>query len=97
LQHEKLIRDLVPSLAHTKLHTRIAAPEELPKLLGAKLVEEAAEFAAEPSLEELADVLEVLDAILVQYNWTPAQLFSMRQAKADTRGAFRFRVVLVTD
>jgi predicted house-cleaning noncanonical NTP pyrophosphatase (MazG superfamily) len=79
------------------LHTRIAALEELPKLLGAKLVEEAAEFAAEPNLEELADVLEVLDAILIYYNWTPAQLFALRQAKADTRGTFRHRLVLVTE
>lgn len=94
---EKLIRDLVPSLARERLHTRIASSEEFPTLLSAKLVEEAREFAAEPNLEELADVLEVLDAILVHYNWTPAQLFSMRQAKADVRGTFRFRLVLVTD
>ena len=64
---EKLVRDQIPDIIRSEgrePQIRVAAPDELMPLLQAKLVEEAREFASTPTLEELADVVEVIHAHL---------------------------------
>jgi len=95
---EKLVRDRIPEIIRATGRepiTRIAPIEEMPQLLGRKLVEEANEFVAKPSLEELGDVLDVADSLLaVHEGWSMADLIGLRAAKRNERGGFAGRVVL---
>jgi predicted house-cleaning noncanonical NTP pyrophosphatase (MazG superfamily) len=93
----KLVRDKVPALLRAqgspRLHevSRLADREYL-EALADKLVEEAGEFFEAPfSLDELADVLEVVQA-LAQLLASPERLEEVRRAKAESRGGFDGRV-----
>jgi predicted house-cleaning noncanonical NTP pyrophosphatase (MazG superfamily) len=92
----KLVRDKIPEIirrngAEPVFH--IAAPEELPALLRAKLVEEVDEFLESSEPEELADVLEVVLALAQELGVQPEDLERLRRQKAAERGAFDERVV----
>jgi len=93
---EKLIRDNVAlRIKGKEPHAiRVAEPEEYPALLRAKLLEEVHEFIDEESVEELADVLEVIGALMSLYNIDPASLATMKQQKLNLAGGFRGRYVL---
>ena len=68
----KLVRDKMPQIAEANgrpMTTRRADPEEMLRLLKAKLIEEAAELAATrdgsaEELEEICDVLTVIDRLV---------------------------------
>lgn len=97
VRNRKLIRDRIPEIAAADglyLAVRQAAPDELPQLITEKLLEEAQEFALEPSLDELADVLEVIGAACHCFGWSSDQLEAAREAKRSERGAFDNRFVL---
>ncbi|MFJ4828427.1 hypothetical protein ACIP79_00575 [Streptomyces sp. NPDC088747] len=95
---EKLVRDLIPAIAPGRDY-RTADADEMPRLLNAKLLEEAQEVAdartAKEWAAELADVLEVVHALAARYGLTPEQLEGMRRDKAIARGGFALRVVLL--
>ncbi|MBI4146354.1 nucleoside triphosphate pyrophosphohydrolase [Candidatus Woesearchaeota archaeon] len=93
----KLVRDKIPVIIEKSgknARTHIADKDEYERLLKTKLVEEAAEFSKEPSIEELADVLEVVYALCDLLRIDKKQLEEMRRKKADERGAFANRIVL---
>lgn len=59
----KLVRDGIPRILGQQgipFEERIASPDEMPYLLIDKMREEIREFSERPSMEELADMLEVL-------------------------------------
>lgn len=97
---QKLIRDHIPTIAAAngdRLAVRTASPDELPALLAQKLLEEVAEVNtadAEDVLEELADVLEVLQAIAALHGHSPASIEEARAGKAAARGGFEHRLVM---
>ena len=104
---EKLIRDKLPEIAAAKgetLDVRIADPSEMPKLLAAKLVEEALELQEAVAagvvgnelaiVEELADVTEILGAFA---QGRQTALMKRLRDKLDERGAFHRRLVLRLD
>lgn len=98
---EKLVRDRIPEiLATQKIYRRHreAAEEERFQLVLDKLVEEAWEYLDKPSLEELADILEVLHALAKLHGFSPAALETQRAKKARERGAFdKFLVMEITE
>jgi len=97
---EKLVRDQIPDIIRREgrePQIRVAAPDELMPLLRAKLVEEAHEFANTPSLEELADLLEVMHAILHARGWKFSELEAKAETKRQARGAFACGWVLSID
>lgn len=64
--HNKLVRDKIPEIIEKsgkKAITRTLTQEEYLMELDRKLNEECAEYQADKSLEELADMLEVMYAI----------------------------------
>ena len=63
-------------------------------MLDEKLTEELTEYQESKSLEELADLLEVLRAVLKTRGWTWEQLEQVRAEKVAKRGAFQQRVML---
>ena len=93
----KLVRDKIPEIiAHEgnvpTVHT--ASDEEYRSELYKKLNEEVREVTEVPSLEEAADLYEVLLAICTLEGWTLAELEAKRFAKCQERGGFTQRIIL---
>lgn len=98
-EYDKLVRDDIPAIIEAdggRPITHVAGDEEYDRRLRAKLEEECAEFVDDPSPAELADVLEVVDALRTHYGWSRTELEQRRRAKRGERGGFEGRVVLET-
>ncbi len=96
--HNKLVRDRIPEIIAASGKTcvcRVLPEEEYLERLDEKLNEELAEYQESKSLEELADLLEVIRAVTVARGYTLEQLETVRAKKAQERGGFRDRVFLV--
>lgn len=94
-KYNKLVRDRIPEMLDGKnipYEKRIASPEEYKIELIKKLAEEAREFESDGSVEELADVLEVIEALkkLPEY----ANVEEVKQKKKEERGGFEERIIL---
>ena len=63
-------------------------------MLDAKLGEELVEYQESKSLEELADLLEVMDAVVKARGYTWEQLTDIRKKKKKERGGFEKRILL---
>lgn len=95
--HNKLVRDKIPQIIEAsgkKPVCHILTEEQYLKELDRKLNEEVAEYQADKSLEEMADVLEVLYAICEARGHSVEQLEVKRAAKAEARGGFKERIYL---
>jgi len=102
ITHNKLVRDLIPQIIENSgktCVTRTLSHEEYLAALDAKLAEELAEYQADKSMEELADLLEVMMAVAEARGYSFAEVEAIRRAKAEKRGGFRERIWLesVTD
>ena len=96
-RHNKLVRDRIPEIIEQSGRScrwRILDDDEYLRCLDAKLEEELAEYLADGSLEELADLLEVLCAAAQARGCSREQLEELRQRKAGERGGFLGRVFL---
>lgn len=97
ITHNKLVRDLIPAIIEASgktCVTRILSDEEYLAALDAKLTEELAEYQADKSMEELADLLEVMMAVAEARGHSFAEVEAVRKAKAEKRGGFRERIFL---
>lgn len=95
--HEKLVRDRIPEIIQGSgkaCSTRILTQDEYVAALDAKLQEELNEYQADKSMEELADLLEVMMAVAEARGHTFAEVEAIRQQKAAKRGGFRERIWL---
>lgn len=95
--HNKLVRDKIPAIieaAGKKAYCRTLSEEEYLCELDRKLNEECAEYQADKSIEELADMLEVIYAIAVARGSSVEELEQVRRDKADKRGGFAERIYL---
>ena len=95
--HNKLVRDRIPEIVEAS--GRICITEVLPndayiQALDAKLSEELAEYQQSKSLEELADLLEVMGAVVKARGYTWDDLTRVRKEKRAQRGAFDQRIFL---
>lgn len=96
-EFDKLVRDRIPERIRESGETpvtHVADEAEYRDRLAAKLVEEAEEFREDRTVDELADVEAVLDAIRRAYGVSEAAVERERRAKAADRGEFADRVVL---
>ncbi|MBQ8201770.1 MAG: nucleoside triphosphate pyrophosphohydrolase [Clostridia bacterium] len=95
--HGKLVRDLIPEIieASGKSCTiRTLSQEEYITALDAKLNEELSEYQADHSLEELADLLEVMMAVTAARGHDFSEVEALRRDKAANRGGFQQRIWL---
>lgn len=95
--HNKLVRDRIPEIIETagkSCVTHILSDEEYIAALETKLDEEVAEYQADKSLEEMADILEVLQAICIARGYSLEKLETTRTKKSKERGGFRDKVFL---
>ena len=95
--HNKLVRDRIPEIIEASGKT--CTVEVLPndayiQALDAKLGEELAEYQQSKSLEELADLLEVMGAVVKARGYTWDDLTRVRKGKRAQRGAFDQRIFL---
>ncbi len=97
MKYNKLVRDKIPEIIKRKGGTpitHIADDLEYWQKLKEKLREEVAEFIETESAEELADVLEVLEAVSEYKKFDPSELSGIKNKKAKERGKFRDRIIL---
>ena len=100
-EYNKLVRDRIPEIIHAdglSLETRVLPEQEYNRALLAKLVEEANEAAVASSADlpkELADVYEVLDAILSTVGLDPGTVRELQNQRRLERGGFQERLLLL--
>ena len=95
--YSKLVRDRIPEIirADGKIcTTEVLSDDRYLVMLDAKLAEELAEYQKDKSLEELADLLEVMQAVVRARGWTWEQLEQVQQEKAARRGGFEKKILL---
>ena len=100
--YNKLVRDKILEIIESDglaYNARILESGELLKEIKAKMIEEAKEFqaaeTANESLEELADVLELIHTALSTLGRTFEELNEVRLQKKVKRGGFEKAVYLV--
>lgn len=97
IRYNKLVRDLIPRIIQQEgkqCHTRILSDQEYQKALIQKLQEEVTEFTEEPNLEELADILEVIQALAEALDSDIETVREIQQQKTLSRGGFDKRIFL---
>ena len=96
--YNKLVRDKIPDIIDSKPNqkckTKILTNEEYLFELNKKLQEEVKEYLESEEVEELADIEEVLRAILDAKNVSFEQFESTRLSKIEKRGAFKNKIYL---
>lgn len=100
--YNKLVRDRILEIIESDglaYNARILESSELLKEVKAKMIEEAKEFhaaeTANESLEELADVLELIHTALSTLGVTYEELNEVRLQKKVKRGGFEKAIYLV--
>jgi len=97
ITHNKLVRDKIPQIIEQAGKSCIY--ETLPdnqyfQMLNKKLLEEVTEYLESGTVEELADIGEVLYAILVFKNVSMEEYQKIRLDKRNARGGFTERILL---
>lgn len=98
IQFNKLVRDYIPEIIEKNGQTAcvtVLGDEEYKKALEEKLKEEVNEYISDNSVEELADILEVLDAILQFRNISWEDVMDTKKKKKEQRGGFDKRLFLI--
>jgi predicted house-cleaning noncanonical NTP pyrophosphatase (MazG superfamily) len=97
----KLVRDKVPDIIRRdgrEPSVKRVRGDELKGALKEKLVEEALELRGSDDVyEELADVLEVVDAIIARYGVDREKLDDVKKKKLDRAGGFEEGLVLIDE
>lgn len=96
-KYNKLVRDRIPDIIEADgktCVTEILDHANYLQMLDAKLTEELTEYQESKSLEELADLLEVLRAVLKARGWTWEQLEQVCDEKAAKCGSFQQKLML---
>lgn len=95
--YHKLVRDKIPDIIAGQgkpCGIRLMTDAEYLAALNAKLDEEVAEYHQSGSVEELADILEVVYAIAWEKGRTIAGLDGIRKDKEKERGSFWKKIML---
>lgn len=97
MRYDKLVRDKIPEVIKSKGEialTHIAEEAEYWQKLKEKLREEVEEFCSDESIGEIADILEVIDAICDHKGFNKQEVEEVKNKKAEERGGFKDRIIL---
>lgn len=92
--YDKLVRDGIVDIISDEGHHvawRVMTESEFVPALRSKLLEEVMEFTRDPSVDELADICQVIDSLVRFY----PELDKVMANKRDERGGFDNRVRLL--
>lgn len=95
--YNKLVRDRISDIIeadHKKCVIEILSDDEYLRLAEAKLDEELAEYHKDQSIEELADLLEVVYAVTRAKGYSLNDLEKIRSEKAKMRGGLDKKIML---
>ena len=97
MKYNKLVRDKIPEVIISRGGipiTHIADDKEYWEKLREKLQEEVGEFLESETVEEIADVQEVIEAIMNYKKFDQVELAKVKEKKVEERGAFVKRIIL---
>ena len=97
IHYHKLVRDRIPEIIESsgkRCVCSILSDEDYLIMLDTKLNEELAEYQESKSMEELADLLEVIRAVAAARGSSIEEVESIRKAKAAARGGFEQKILL---
>ena len=98
IRYDKLVRDKIPSIIEVSGKTAVTdriLPENMQAALDQKLQEEVKEYLESHSVEEMADLLEVLHGIAFHAGIDWSQIEAERLRKKEERGGFEKRIRLI--
>jgi len=98
IKYNKLIRDKIPEIIAADgkdYKVRKLDDEEYLESLNAKLQEELNEYQESGEVEELADILEIIYAILEHKDISKDEFEEMRKRKKGKRGGFSKKLFLI--
>lgn len=97
--YNKLVRDKIPEIIaskNKKYNIKYLKDDELKDALNNKLLEEVNEFIeSDHDIEEMADIFEIIGAILDLNNWTYDMVGQVQLDKVKARGAFEKGIFLI--
>lgn len=96
--YKKLVRDKIPEIIKAsggRCAFRLLSDKDYLAALDAKLAEELAEYQESHSVEELADLLEVIYAAAKARGCSAETLDRIREEKAAERGRFDKKILLM--
>lgn len=100
-EYNKLVRDRIPEIIGNHNHTCETVtlnPADYAQALRQKLIEEATEAATASDADlvtELADLYEVIDALLQTYNISRETAIAEQKRRREERGGFEKRIKLL--
>ena len=100
-KYHKLVRDKIPEIIQQsglKCETLTLSESEYRQALREKVVEEAQEIAVadeENLITELADIYEVIDAIIETYGINRELIIAEQMRRRQERGGFQKRIKLL--
>lgn len=97
MKYNKLVRDKIPEYIKGKGAepiTHVAGDSEYWEKLKEKLLEEANEFNKDENIEEVADILEVIEAISIYKGFDKNDIEKVKNKKAGEKGKFNDRIIL---
>ena len=100
--YNKLVRDRIPEIIEStgqSCLTKMLSDEDYIRMLDEKLNEELAEYQESKAIEELADLLEVIEATAKMRGCSWEALLDIKEQKRQKRGGFDQKILLleVTD
>lgn len=100
--YNKLVRDRIPEVIEStgkKFSTRILSESEYIEQLNKKAYEELDEYVntdnKEDTVEELADLLEIIHALSEYHGTSIEKVEEVRKQKAEKRGGFKKKIFLI--
>jgi predicted house-cleaning noncanonical NTP pyrophosphatase (MazG superfamily) len=96
-RHNKLVRDKIVDLIRAKgeeAKAHIATEDEYGQKLLEKLSEEVGEFIRDQNEEEIADIQEVIDAIIDFKGFDRNTIDRIKREKTNKKGKFEQRIIL---
>ncbi|HLD19790.1 MAG TPA: nucleoside triphosphate pyrophosphohydrolase [Patescibacteria group bacterium] len=97
MQYNKLVRDTIPEIIKSQGKTPVihtANEQEYWEKLKEKFQEEVGEFLDAESEEEMADVFEVITALLEHQGWGIEHIIEIQKKKREERGGFNNKIIL---
>ena len=98
MKYDKAIRDKIPEIIResgSKCNIKTLSDKEFLEKMEKKLDEEVAEYHQSKSVEEIADIIEVLERVAALRGTSVKELMRIKEEKAQKRGKFEKNLFLV--